>query len=368
MSNINDFKIENGVLVKYLGADGKVVIPDGITSIGYSAFEYCPSLTDVKIPNGVTSIGGHAFRDCPKLKTVKMPDSVTEIGPQAFECCKSLASIKIPRSVVSICGSAFSYCSNLTSIEIPNSVKSIRQNIFRGCSNLTNITVDNNPVYHSEGNCLIETATKTLIAGCNHSIIPSDGSVTSIGSDAFQYCKKLTRLEIPSSVKKIGLYTFSNCENLVSIEVDENNKFYKSIDGNLYSKNGKTLIQYALGKTDMNFDIPEGVTEIKDAAFRECELIRVVFSKSVTKIGENAFENCKRLTSAIFPDGMTSIGIGSWAFSGCESLRNVEMPSNVKKIGEYAFHWCRDKLVITTPAGSYAAKYAKKNGISLKLI
>ncbi|MBE6537805.1 MAG: leucine-rich repeat domain-containing protein, partial [Ruminococcaceae bacterium] len=83
-----------------------------------------------------------------------------------------------------------------------------------------------------------------------------------------------------------------------SIEVDENNQYYKDIDGNLYSKDGKKLIQYAIGKTDTSFTIPNSVTCIGDYAFYYCtSLTSVTIPDSVTSIGSCAFSGCNRLTS-----------------------------------------------------------------------
>lgn len=76
MSNANDFIIENGVLTNYTGPGGDVVIPDGVTSIGCSAFECCNNLSSVIIPDSVTSIGMKAFRDCQNLKRIKIPGKV----------------------------------------------------------------------------------------------------------------------------------------------------------------------------------------------------------------------------------------------------------------------------------------------------
>ncbi|MCI5683074.1 MAG: leucine-rich repeat domain-containing protein, partial [Clostridiales bacterium] len=143
---------------------------------------------------------------------------VTSIGDYAFEWCGGLTSVVIPDSVTSIGDFAFSRCEGLTSVVIPGSVTSIGACAFSGCSELVSITVaKNNGIYHSKGNCLIETASKTLIAVCKNSVIPNDGSVTSIGDYVFAYCTGLTSVVIPDSVTSIGAGAFFGCDSLTSV-------------------------------------------------------------------------------------------------------------------------------------------------------
>ena len=172
----------------YTVENSKATITDCDTSIS----------GDIAIPDTlggypVTNIEDEAFSDCTGLTSITMPDSVTSIGPAAFSDCTGLTKLTIGNSVTSIGGYAFYYCTGLTSITIPDRVTSIGNNAFYGCTGLTEMSVaSGNSVYHSKGNCIIETASKKLIAGCKTSVIPSDGSVTSIGSHAFIYCTGLT--------------------------------------------------------------------------------------------------------------------------------------------------------------------------------
>ena len=159
----------------------------GLTEAGKSA-------EIIEIPetyNGVTitGIGSSAFSGCTGLTSITIPDSVKSIGERAFYYCIGLTSITIPDSVTGIGYDAFYGCTGLTSITIGSSVTSIGSYAFCYCTSLKSITVaEGNTVYHSTGNCLIKTTSKTLIAGCKTSVIPADGSVTSIGDWAFDNC------------------------------------------------------------------------------------------------------------------------------------------------------------------------------------
>ena len=273
--------------------------------------------------NSNSSVPWDSYRNL--IKTVEIADSVTSIGNWAFDNCNSL-----------------------TSIEIPSSVTRIGHGLLNGCTSLESITVaERNHVYHSAGNCLIETVSKTLIAGCKNSVIPTDGSVTSIGYDAFDGCSSLTGIEIPSSVTSIEYGSFNGCSSLTSITVDDSNPSYRSIDGILFSKDQTTLVCYPAGKTETSYTIPDGVTSIGDRAFYGCSgLTSIEIPSSVTSIGSYAFDGCSSLTSVIFGENskLTSIGIG--AFQGCISLTSIEIPSSVASIGGNAFTNCMSLYII----------------------
>ena len=118
------------------------IIPDDITSIGWSAFAGCTSLTSITIPDSVASIGEYAFYGCTSLTSITIPDGETSIRLAAFAGCTSLTSITIPDSVTSIQGKAFYNCTSFTSITIPDSVTSIEQEAFYNCASLGDIYYD----------------------------------------------------------------------------------------------------------------------------------------------------------------------------------------------------------------------------------
>ena len=155
-------------------------------------------------------------------------------------------------------------------------------------------------------------------------VIPStykDKPVVEIKNRAFSN-DMLEEIIIPNSVTSIGEKAFVYCSSLTSIIVNENNNYYKSIDGNLYSKDGTTLIQYAIGRTQTSFTIPNSVTSIGSDAFYGCSsLTSVVIGNSVTSIGDFAFRYCDSLTSIEIPNSVTSIGYE--AFFGCFKLVEV---------------------------------------------
>ncbi len=277
-----------------------VIIEEGVTNIGRSAFSGCSGLTSVTIPNGVTSIGQSAFYGCSSLTSVTIPNSVTSIGESAFSDCSGLTSVIIPNSVTSIGGYAFKGCSGLTSVTIPNSVTSIGQYAFSGCSGLTSVTIGN--------------------------------SVTSIGSDAFNGCSGLTSVTIPNSVTSIGIRAFSGCSSLTSITMAQGNTKYDSRENcnAIIESASNTLI--AGCKTTI---IPNSVTSIGDYAFYNCSgLTSITIPNSVTSIGYCAFL-CSGLTSITISNNVASIGYG--AFDRCTALASLTIPSSVTSVGDFAF-------------------------------
>ena len=191
---------------------------------------------------------------------------VTGIEEFAFEDCKSITGVVISDGVMSIGGAAFFGCKNLISITFSSSVTYIGITALGDCDSLTSISVESgNPVYHSTGNCVIETASKTLIAGCKSSVIPLDGSVTSIFEDAFRECKGLTSITIPNGVTSIGISAFDGCKDLTNIA------------------------------------LPNSLTSIASCGFYNCHSIETItIPISVANIGEQAFYLCESLTAIYY--------------------------------------------------------------------
>lgn len=253
-----------------------VTIPDGtLTSVTATTFERCSNLTSVYIGEGVESIKGSAFSDCVSLETIYIPSTVTSISENAFRGCECVQKIVvadgntvyrdiddgclietasntlllgavvdgaacIPEGVVSLGRFAFYYNSNVQTVHFPASLKSFDSDAFKSCSGLTYLTVaDGNTNYYSVDNCIIHTATKTLALGSRYSVIPADGSVTSLGPSAFHgqsitsivipegvtllddtvfcYCYLLREITIPASVTSFGDNLFLWCASLTDI-------------------------------------------------------------------------------------------------------------------------------------------------------
>ena len=160
-------------------------------------------------------------------------------------------------------------------------------------------------------------------------------TVTSIGDNAFVRCTSLTTVTIPASVLIIGEEVFVSCQGLTQILVSDDNPNFVSIDGNVYSKDEKTFIQYASGKTNTSFTIPVGVEIIGKYAFIDSDSLKsVVLPNTITQIEAYAFYSCNSISNINIPYGVEIIG--DYAFCGC-NLTNIEIPQSVIKIGELAF-------------------------------
>lgn len=317
-----------------------VIIPDNVRTIGDDAFSGSYDLISITLGTGIISIGNSCFSNCEKLTSIMLPSSLQTIGKSAFAGCENLTSITVPKGVETIGRYAFFGCDKLESAIISESVKNIGYEAFASCKSLSSLTVSsNNITYHSDGNCIIETESKTLIIGCKDSVIPADGSVTAIGplsfegasmteivipegitmidEGAFFDCKNLLRVTIPATVTKLVMNPFTQCVNLSAITVINDNEKYHS-DGNcIIETESKTLI---IG----------------------CKDSIITADGSVTTIGIYAFNKCTKMTSISIPDDIKTIEI--YAFSECYSLETVYYGGSKEKWSEISILGGNDSL------------------------
>ena len=346
----------------------KVTIPDSMINIDQTAFMYCHKIKYNQYDNGlylgnednpfvlfvkatsneITSciihdqtlaICDNAFQLCSEISDITVPDSLTSIGKFAFNIQKeaynefdnayyigndnnpfvvlirakdeSITSCIINEKTKFIYDDAFAYCHDLQNVTIPDSVIAICDGSFRYCYAITEMTVGKN--------------------------------VTSIGEDAFSGCEFLERITVPSSVTKIGNNALDSA-SLKQIIVDNENPSYMSIDGVLYSKDGKTLITYGDGKLESHFTIPNSVTSFGYLAFSKSHLGSVDIPGSISSIENLAFAFCYSLSKVKIEHGVSTIGNG--AFLCCDNLESITIPKSVTKIESRAFSSCTSLKIV----------------------
>ncbi len=313
----------------------EIVIPKSVERLSWCDFTAFPQLTTIYYEgsedewrdishcytgyDGLTIVYNHV--------TQTPPDSITDLvyaiidGEVTITDCGTdiMGELVIPETiqgypVTTIGDGAFIDCAGLTSLVLSAGVTEIGYDAFRGCTGLESIAVDEqNTEFHSAGNCLIHTASGKLVTGCKNSVIPSDGTVKSIGDRAF-YCCDVQSVEIPDSVTDIGQYAFVGCKNLSFVKIGKN------------------------------------VTELPEGAFYLCDkLASITIPASVETIGDFAFKECSDLISVEISDGVTSIG--EQAFWQCESLTKITIPDSVTNVGDYAFYKCQSLTSITLGRG-----------------
>ena len=351
--------------LKYLSYKDTVIIPSTVTyldttytvtAIGNNAFENCSTLRKVTIPNTVKDIQERAFMGCSLLSSVFLPSSIRTIGPRAFQNCTRMDNPHLT-NVTSIGNMAF-YNSNIRGVYVPKTLTSIGNEAFGHCEIYWIEVYEGNPVYDSREDCnaIIETATNTIVVGCESTTVPN--TVTTIGERSFSGCEGLTELVLPNSVTTIGSWAFYECSNFRTINLPnslttiKNSAFCycRSLDNIVIPFSVTELgVGAFFGCSALNkITIPYSITKIGDAVFQDCSgLTSVTIPNSVTYIDSRAFQNCISLTHIEIPNTVTYLG--EYAFSGCYKLEEVVVPNSVTAIGECVFSQCRSLKHITLP-------------------
>lgn len=185
-----DFDIRSGVLEHYYGKDVKVIVPDGVHSIGSDCFRGMEYLESITLPDSLDSIQYRAFSGCFSLTQITLPERLTIIGNKAFELCFNLKRITIPDRVKGIGDYAFDNCTKLTHVSFPKGLKQIGERAFNNCASLTHISFN--------------------------------VGLEEIGESAFAGCIGLTCITLPNELKKLGDAAFLGCTALSTITLSEN--------------------------------------------------------------------------------------------------------------------------------------------------
>ena len=285
-----------------------------------------------------------------------------------------IPSIISGKAVTSIRDWAFFSCTSLISVTIPNSITNIEDYVFDSCTNLKEINVSKNNEYYSSINGILFNEDKTILvkfpAGKTDTEYSVPNCVTSIGERVFEYCTNLEKIIISDSVISIGYDTFKNCTSLKEMNVNKNNKNYSSVNGVLFNKDKTILVKFPTGKSDIEYIIPDSVTNIGIGAFEYCiSLEKITIGNSVTGIGNCAFSDCTNLNNVTIPSSVTNIGTS--AFSCCTNLGKIRIGNSVTVIGRDAFYntaWYDNQPDGLVYAGKVAYKYKGEMPENTKII
>ena len=351
-----------------------VVFGTDLYKINDNAFQKCTSLQEIKIPNEVSAIPQYCFDGCTSMSKIALPKNLTEISSYAFQNCSTLRTITIPDEVTNLVikGYAFKGCSSLTNETVSKLAQLVQGSVytyafcgltgitevttsytndyyFSDCTNLKKVTILNSLSDGSFGQYVFYKCTNLIEV-----VLPNTAKI--INRYMFSGNSKLSIINIPKSVTQIGAGAFENCTRLNNLDIDENASFALGDscfhNTRITDSCAKNIIEHALSIGDNVFRSCSSLINVELPVFsrymfNSCSNLKTAVStKAAESTGDEVFYDCYALTKVVIADGTKNIG--SCIFDGCNSLKEVYLPSSIITATNSS---------LTTTSGSYYAFY-----------
>ena len=310
---LGNFRISGTILLKYLGAESRVAVPEGITAIAEEAFAGNETIDRVILPDGLLEIGSGAFRDCLLLQTIVIPQGLRRIGSGAFENCVKLLRIELPQTVSRLEKGAFKRCRALREVNLGGNLEQVEEQVFFQCRCLEKITFPD--------------------------------TLTSIGGLAFYRCRSLREVKLSAKVAQVGSLAFAES----GVE-----RVRMAADGRSW---GSDIFSGCDRLRELVLE--EGVSHIPDRLAKGCAVLeQVILPGSLASAGVHVWERTPFLESwiqegrkgEIFWDGENLQGevrlpenvriLAGGAFYGNRDIAVIHLPESVKWVGPRAFDDC----------------------------
>ena len=371
---LGNFRISGTMLLRYLGAESRVVIPEGITRIAEEAFAGNETIDKVILPESLREIGEEAFRGCLLLQTVALPQGLCRIGAGAFESCVKLLRMDIPAGVDVLADRTFRNCRVLQQVQLGEGLREIGESVFYGCRGLKKIRLPENlaeigrMAFYRSGLREIGIPAKAervgslafAQSGLQKAFI-SGGHETGkyYGEDVFGDCSKLRTLVLEEGVCRIPDKFAFGCGALERIHLPQTlvSVGRHALEGTIFLERWR---QGAPLETDAVFwdgrelegsvRLGEHVRIVAGGAFYgNTKVTEIYLPEGICSVGAAAFKGCKGLRCVSWPVGVTHLE--AEVFSGCEVLNAVSVPTALDgtdwarlpqwiSIGERAFYRC----------------------------
>lgn len=377
---LGNFRISKTILLQYLGAESRVIIPEGVTRIAAEAFAGNETIDRVIFPESLREIGAEAFRGCLLLQTVVLPKELCKIDAGAFEGCVKLLRMEIPQAVDVLEDRLFRQCRALQEVGLPQGLRRIGESAFYGCQNLKKIALPENltgigkMAFYRCGLREIRIPAKTeyveSLAFAKSSVqrvwISGGGYETgkNYGADVFGDCARLKTMVLDQGVRHIPDKFAYGCTGLVRViwpdtlesvgrHVWEGSRFLEEWRQRQKEAPCEEESQDAVFWDGQHLEgeirIPAHVRILAGGAFYgNTRITKVDLPPALRAVGPAAFKGCTALRQVFFPSGISDLN--AEVFSGCRALREVlaggERESSMlpvwRRIGDRAFYHCEN--------------------------